>query len=198
MRWLLCTPLYLREIRLIADAALLLGDEFEYKISIASAKANFSYSYCNTGHQVQGLTYDTPITIMNIGCPYISREWLYMAATRNRSLSDVYFYEHTESELKQMTYASKVQYLSRKIAGYVSQDKLKKREIIADEYIDVEWFMNEIDKNKKCKRCGNVFYFENFNGSLSSNLTANRKDNRLCHTKSNCELLCLSCNRQIR
>ena len=175
-----------------------IGDEFEYKISIASAKANFSYSYCNTGHQVQGLTYDTPITIMNIGCPYISREWLYMAATRNRSLSDVYFYEHTEAELKQMTYASKVQYLSRKIAGYVSQDKLKKREIIADEYIDVEWFMNEIHKNKKCSRCGSVFYFENFNGSLSSNLSANRKDNRLCHSKSNCELLCVSCNRQIR
>ncbi len=124
----------------------------------------------------------------------MTREWLWVCLTRTRTLNDVYIYEHTEEELKQMSNASKARYLGEKCTGYKRQDDMKKR-AIGDDYVDISWFFEQMRTHKRCGRCSTAYFMLNSNGNITSNISADRKDNTLCHSKGNCELMCVSCNR---
>lgn len=52
----------------------------------------FNLNYCRTGHAAQGATYASDITIYDIDCQYITREWIWTAITRATSLDNVYIY----------------------------------------------------------------------------------------------------------
>ena len=48
--------------------------------------------------------------------------------------------------------------------------------------------------NGNCQNCGCRFEFENVNGHLTNNITAQRLNNDDAHHKANCEAWCKFCN----
>jgi len=121
------------------------GGSFEFKISIASANAFFSYNGCITGHSSQGLTIEEHITVFNIGSPYVSRAWIYVAMSRNRSLDDVSVYVHSDAEINGMKWGANKRYLIEKVSGYKRQDEAKNR--ATADYISADWFYARMKTN---------------------------------------------------
>jgi hypothetical protein len=67
--------------------------------------------------------------------------------------------------------------------GYKVQDKLGHREICKD-YINSDWFFDKLDGT--CNRCtGELIYNINANGAITSNITADRINNNICHSVKN-------------
>ena len=77
---------------------------------------NFSLPYANTGHSQQGRSVDKPVVIFDSTFKHVTKEWLYVALTRNRNL-EVYYHngETANSTMEQG-------YLRMKIDGYKRQD----------------------------------------------------------------------------
>ena len=84
-----------------------------------------------------------------------------------------------------------VNYFKNKVEGYKGQDRKGGREIV-DEYIDEHWCLKMF--TGCCANCGVKFNLDTRGGKLSSNFTAHRVDNRLCHSIDNCEAYCCHCN----
>ena len=82
-------------------------------------------------------------------------------------------------------------YLSKKIRGYMQQDKQAKRLISKDNYITTEWLKRCLGTN--C-HCGVTFTYLYNKGNINSNLTADRIDNDEDHNLSNIRPLCILCN----
>ena len=157
---------------------------------------HFKLSYCSTCHSVQGLTRDDEVTIFDCNTPYVSRNFIWTAITRVRELKNVTIFEHCDQEVQKLTQSRKEQYFKMKIENYKKQDIEGKRDIDKKDYINTQWFYNEIDKNKQCSLC-NVEYYTvlDENNNVCCNITADRIDNDVCHSKENCRLLCVECNR---
>jgi len=166
------------------------GDDFY--VSKKNVDDFFLYAHCITAHSSQGLTINEEITIVDIDAPYISRQWIYVALTRTRSLKDITVYFHSEEEIDMMFNRSKANYFYDKVEGYKSQDKRAGRKI-EGEYVNTAWFFAKLRKEKHCS-CGDKFYYICLNGRQTSNITANRIDNSLCHSIDNIELKCVKCN----
>lgn len=80
---------------------------------------------------------------------------------------------------------------NRIVNNCISKDKKYKRigNELPEDYIDVEWTMNEIQKGCVYKdKCGTTDWRK---------IGLNRKDNSLPHTKSNCEPCCWECNNKL-
>ena len=76
--------------------------------------------------------------------------------------------------------------------GYKKQDKIAGREIDEENYIDEQWCLNHF--HGRCAHCGVKFYIEMKAGKLSTNMTAQRQDNTICHSVDNCTPYCKYCN----
>ena len=63
---------------------------------------------------------------------------------------------------------------------------------VVDNYIDYDWFTQ---KEFKCYICDKAFDIEIIDGTVHSDMTVDRVNSELQHIKNNCELCCLSCNR---
>ena len=196
-------PMYNNEeylITRVGDKVLTLeADDEKYYINYEHAKKYFIYNHCITGHGSQGMTFDEPITVLNVGSPYVSREWVYVVCTRNRSFKDVYIYEHTQEELNTLKTNSRTNYFLNKINGYKTQDKKAGREIDNENYIDIAWFNKNWKATPHCKGlknrpCGQAFYIISDNGKIKSNITADRINNTKGHEINNCQILCAACN----
>jgi hypothetical protein len=136
----------------------------------------FTHEYAKTLHSQQGDRIDSKYVIWDWDHFHASRKWLYTAVTRCVSFSNVAFINKNEVE------AIPLSFYKSKISGYKNQDIKAKREIVESKYIDVKTLMSYT----MCCRC--------FVPLDMTNLTANRKDNTLGHTKENCEAMCVSCN----
>jgi len=88
------------------------------------------------------------------------------------------------------------QFFTLKIDGYNRQDRKAGREIHQEDFIDIDWFVAELLKNKECKVCHTPYYGQIEDGKFISNISADRIDNKLCHTKENCRLMCVDCNKK--
>ena len=86
-------------------------------------------------------------------------------------------------------------FIKQKKHGYMQQDKKKGRQNKSDDYIDPEWFKLQYRTHKNCPLC-NLFFEVKINedNKVTSNITADRIDNNEPHIKSNCQLICVSCN----
>ena len=83
-------------------------------------------------------------------------------------------------------------YFKNKIEGYKKQDKVAGREIDEENYIDEQWCLKHF--HGCCAHCGVKFFIEMKAGKLSTNFTAQRQDNTICHSVDNCTPYCIYCN----
>jgi hypothetical protein len=154
----------------------------------------FDLNYCNTCHSVQGCSIDDEVTLFDCNTPYVDRFWLYTAITRCRDLYNISIFIHDEKQIRSLEQSKFKQYINHKIENYKEQDKLAGREITTD-YVDFNWFETEFAKNTCCVHCQNGFEFMvDKDKNINSNLTFDRLDDSLCHSKDNLVLSCLHCN----
>lgn len=171
-------------------------DNIEYKITPSMLAGNFRYPYAYTCDSVQGMSFSEKLTIFDSNIPYCDRKFIWTALTRARSLSNVQFYIHSDSEVK-MWCSNRIRlYFKLKVQSYKEQDKKKSRTYKDDEYITEEWINKQLEtKDYKCCGCQKYLNLEiNENSEIISNLTVDRKDNTKAHTMANCQLMCLQCN----
>ena len=159
----------------------------------------FKLPYCLTVHSVQGLSIDDKVTLFDCNTPYVSRNFVWTAITRVRELDNITYYEHSPDEIQRLQESQIIQYLKLKIENYKKQDIDAKRNICVENYIDVNWLMNEIGKHDYCSLCNCQYYMvRDSNNDIRCNISVDRLDNDMDHTKENCHLLCVECNKSKR
>jgi hypothetical protein len=61
------------------------------------------------------------------------------------------------------------------------------------DYITSVWLFDKLGAT--CNRCnGELMYNINANGAITSNITADRIDNNICHSVKNFKICCVRCN----
>ena len=86
------------------------------------------------------------------------------------------------------------------IAGYKTQDKKRVGLICKEDlenYVDDPWIIGKYKECEgQCHRCpGNHMTFEKHS---EHKISVNRLNNKLVHTKDNCEVICSVCNKSLR
>ena len=151
---------------------------------------HFRYAYCATCHSRQGQSISGNITIHEWQKSYlVSREWLWCSITRARDFNNVYFFKNEKAD-EEMLKNLVVGYFKNKVEGYRKQDK--DREIDEENYIDEHWCLKHF--HGCCAHCSVKFFIEMKSGKLSTNFTAQRQDNTICHSVDNCIPYCIYCN----
>ena len=148
-----------------------------------------SLNYSKTVHSSQGLSIKEPYCIWDVNASkYITKNWLWVAITRAIRLSDIQFHFGRV--------ANNTRTFQQMVEGYISQDVNKDRTLDqllqCPQYIDAEWINDRYLKSDVCKMCSNSMTLEKGSENL---LTVDRLNNLLPHVKTNCQLLCLACNR---
>lgn len=167
-------------------------DEIPYPIKFL---CHFDFDYCNTCHAVQGTSISNDYTIFDSNSPHADRFWLYTAVTRAREFKQLNVFIHPPNEVRQWEYKRVFQYLSLKVEGYKQQDKDAGREINKETFVDAPFILDLLKKHKSCDRCKEPYEFDN--AYSSSNITLQRVENEDFHSKTNCILMCLGCNRTL-
>ena len=156
-------------------------------------QSRFMHDYCRTVHSYQGATIDEQVTAYDWNLAYVSKYWLWTLITRVRSLDNIYFYINPHGSCK-LNYQLVNDYLKSKIHRYKLQDFKANREIDDSiPYVDVKC-VSEASGNC-CHCCGNTLSYDIVEGTVTSNLTADRVDNSLPHYVSNIQYMCIGCNK---
>lgn len=158
---------------------------------------HFSLSYSNTCHSVQGLSIKEPMTIFDINTPYVDRYFVWTALTRATDFKNVTIFQHSKDDVCALTRCRVKQYFEKKVDGYKTQDKLAERPWKTNTFVTAEWINEEYGKLKikQCSCCKSPYeVFVDQDGTVKSNLTVDRIDSNLPHLKTNCRLLCKTCN----
>ena len=174
-------------------------------MTITSAQLkNISLPYSSTCHSIQGLTINEPYTIFDTNIVYADRRWIYTSITRASDFNSITIFEHSKRECDILEKCKFRQYYELKINNYIQQDitagriiKTKQNELIykgnpIDDYIDQKWFLEH--DNFRCYMCGDFFDIEIVDAKVNSNMTVDRVNNSLYHSKVNCRLCCVCCN----
>ena len=160
------------------------GEEFELEMT---KLANFSLPYAHTGHSVQGITTSKPVVVFDTAFRHVDAEWAYTALTRNKHFNVSYCTETPAFELDPVVLGSKVQ-------RYQEQDISAKRNWEDGEYITPDWIKKQFRRQRfRCAQCQAPMNIVPVEGDML-NMTVDRKDNSLAHTRGNCCLLCFNCN----
>ena len=176
----------------VSEATLTLLHEkskVETVVPLEKIRKHFIYAYCQTAHSLQGSSIDSSITIFDYKFYFVSRKWLWVAITRARELDNVHFYKYDEPEFNKHLCTA---YFNNKVKNYKKQDNEAKREISKDNYVNADWFYENMEKC--CEGCGNGFFYTVRNGNAFTNLTAQRKDNNFDHNLNNISPYCIYCN----
>ena len=189
---------YTYKIKSIKKNVVILEDETNkvlIKIDLDLLNKHFILPYCRTIDSSQGTSISNKITVFDLNLPYVSKEHIWVAITRARSLKNLQIFIHDKQEVKRFNEAKIKQYLSFKIDNYKLQDKKANRDI-SNNFIDVEFILEQMKKlNNKCCLClKDIEIFIDADNNIKSDLTIDRKNNNLAHIKTNCQLCCLKCN----
>jgi hypothetical protein len=170
-------------------------DNISYKITPQILLNHFKLPYAVTCDSVQGITKDEPITIFDSNTPYVDRKYLWTAITRVKKLEDITIFIHSKAEVERLTESRLNLYLKQKVESYKSQDKKALRNYIDEEFIDAKWINQKFEENKYCLFCKKHYeLFLDEDSNVVSNITVDRINNTLAHTKANSQLCCHHCN----
>lgn len=167
-------------------------EEVKIKLKIKYL-VNFRHPYCNTVHSVQGMTMKDNYTIFNCDSPYVTRNWVYTALTRTDDMSKITIFQTSNQSIDLSAKIKIKHFYKNKCDMYKNQDK-KMQRVIDDTYINEEWILKQLEINKSCSVCREPYETICENGYIHSNVSVDRIDNTLAHIKSNCRLMCVSCN----
>jgi len=167
----------------VADA------ENTFRLSLKQADEWLAYPYANTCHSAQGATYDVPIVIANSKYFRVSREWLYVALTRNRDTRTVYI---LDGEVEPKPIDKKT--IERNIQSHNAADAKAGREV-GD--LNVAWVLDRFEhQHGLCALCAGQMemprYGEHRGGSsvsIDRIVSVGRG-----HVRGNVQLTCRSCN----
>lgn len=149
--------------------------------------SNFDYCHAFTCHSVQGISTKKPIVIFDCFHQYVTKNWLYVALTRNENMEVYYCTDIQELKLD-------FKYNVALVNGYREQDIKAGRTFNGIDFIDAEHIKKLSDKQKHtCNICKDRMLFKNIFGN-GLNYVVDRIDNSLAHVKSNTQLLCTNCN----
>ena len=171
-------------------------NNISYDITTNLMLNNFILEFCRTIDSQQGASISDKMTIFDLNLPYVSKNHVWVAITRARSLKNLQIFIHPENEIKSYTYARIKQYFNMKIQNYKKQDEKAKRDYKADDYIDEDFIFQQQKKtNNKCSYCLKdlQIYIDNDN-IVKSDLTIDRINNNLAHIKTNSKICCHLCN----
>ena len=161
-------------------------------LPIEFLRKHFIYDYCYTCHSVQGSSINTGITIFDYNHCLVEKEWLWTAITRATDLYKVKFYKYDRDVTSRFNKQCIYHYLERKVKGYKEQDRKGKRKVDHKNYITADWLLGKL--NGCCERCSIGFHVKICNGNISTNLTAQRKNNNDAHVIDDCIAYCKTCN----
>jgi len=164
-------------------------DGTEYEVSIDNIIKNFSLPYCNTVHSSQGNDIPQKFVIADWKRKDITTNWLYTAITRATNMDHIHF---LDQELCDINEVSVAEYM---IGCYKQQDKTKHRSYVDGDYITPTWILSSHTLcGGRCYKCKSYMSFEK-NGT--NKVSVNRLNNDLAHTKANCEIICVLCNKSL-
>jgi len=150
----------------------------------------FSLPACATCHSLQGTTCGQSITVFDVDTPFADREWFYTAITRATDLQGVYVYVGPNKAYSRLRVH---RLLAQKVEQYRETDK-QKDQYDAKNHVSVEWIKKELANNDyRCCLCSVPLQADYGRGDLEQ-VSVDRKDNCLGHTKENCQITCLRCN----
>ena len=174
------------------------GDE-TYDVPFAALLTNFILPYCGTGHSVQGITKECDITIFDATSNKVSDKWLWVALTRNRDLDKVFFYvpPSKENSLNNESYVKK--YIARCRISHKANDQYRNRKFKDEDYVNVDWVFKQADKLHGCCSLCNQKLTMNLSKEEHIKydptiISIDRINNKVAHTKKNCQIVCLKCN----
>ena len=100
-------------------------------------------------------------------------------------------FKHSKEEVNQMKNGFMFGYLKRKCAGYRVQDNRANRIFDETKYVEPNWIMNQLYKQKlHCPHCNEMYIIND----ESTNFVCNRLDNNKPHHIDNLEVCCINCN----
>ena len=157
--------------------------------------SHFKLPYTETCHSIQGATIEDKITLFDTNVH--DRNYIWTAITRATDFNNVTVFLHDDTQDDPLTKVKTKQYFAKKIEHYKVQDTRAGRVWNEDNYVDLDWILQEWrnNENKCCPMCGDPFekYFDE-NNIIRTNITIDRQDNSKCHEKDNCTLCCIKCN----
>lgn len=157
---------------------------------------NFRYSFCNTVHSIQGLTFIEDYTIFDVDSPRASRNWIYTAITRTDDISKITIFQSSKKTVENREYSMLVHYFLSRIEDHKKADKKANREFNKKDYVDYNWVSKKFKERNTCSLCNVPFETEIKNCSVKSNISIDRIDNKKPHNKNNCRLICRECNKK--
>ena len=191
---------YTYVIKSINRQTITLCDEVEdhtFKLPI-SVLEYFKLPYASTCYCVQGLSFEGPITIFDAykadyNSSYVDRNFVWTALTRATDLSQITIYA-PQKQVDANKGEKIKQYLKMKIAGYKHQDTKAGRNFESQEYVTIDWINDEYERiHGQCCVCTIPLEIV-VKEQVTSNLTIDRLDNSIAHTKTNVRLCCKTCN----
>lgn len=148
---------------------------------------NLVLPHCRTCHSRQGSSIDGKLIVFDteLASNMNERNWLYVALTRNRNMSEIYVCDISRPRMDKGE-------IARMIENYKKQDR--KAERTWDEYITVEHVLYLSRKQKhRCYLTHGVMNISNIKGDRN-NWSVDRIDNSKAHIIGNCVLSCVSAN----
>jgi len=162
----------------------IMDDEEEvFLIDIKYLEIYFKLNYARTCNSYQGMSEDQAITIFDINHWFITTEWIYTAITRATSLDNINIFLGEEFDVNEISKT-----IDKMIESHINNDLQKNRKIYGT-YVNRKWVMDELKKYKKCRICKNYLDISNM-----ESFSIDRKDNNICHSVENCQIICRRCN----
>ena len=152
-------------------------------------RTQFVNPEATTGASAQGDTIDTPFCIFEAYHYFMTWKAIHTAILRATCLANVYIY------IGPSTTAKVISVIKRKIKRHMEADEAAGREWGSwSEYVDKKWVCDTLKKNNACcSSCGDQLSLD-YEPHDPKQWSINRLNNKLAHTKRNCEIICLSCN----
>jgi len=163
------------------------GDNIEMIIPRNSCRDLFKPAYSFTAHSVQGLSFNENVTIFDSHLQFVSREWLWVALTRVRSLSMVRICTDKIA-------GDDIKNLGSKIQSYKETDSKKGCNFKINKLVTKKEIRTKIvNQLYSCYYCRSALSLNYTDGDLMQ-WSVDRLDNAKFHTNENTCISCLSCN----
>jgi hypothetical protein len=146
----------------------------------------FSLPYCKTNHAAIGTTIDENITLFDWRGKGSDRNWVWTSITRVSMLEYIHLYVGPPLYKFDL-----VQEIKNKLQGHKAYD-MKNGFYDEDNFLTVEWAFERLHKTRWiCQERGCEMSQTPGNHQFSFD----RKDDDHCHSKTNCRIICQSCNK---